>query len=100
MAVKSREEIIAQLSAKIGADTSDDTIGLIEDITDTLSDLETRATGDGTDWKAKAEEIDRTWREKYIARFSGTGEDDEPDNPPMGNERKTLTFEQLFKEKE
>lgn len=100
MAVKSREEIVAQLSARIGADTSDDAIALIEDVTDTLSDLETKATGDGKDWKSEAERIDREWREKYIARFSGNGDDDEQDNLPKPRERKPLSFDELFKEKE
>jgi len=100
MAVKSREEIVAQLSARIGTDMSDDAIALIEDVTDTLADFETKASGDGKDWKSEAERIDREWREKYIARFSGSGDDDEPDPVPRNNERKHLSFEDLFKEKE
>ena len=39
MAVKTREELMAQLSARIGSDTSDEAIGLMEDITDTLNDF-------------------------------------------------------------
>lgn len=38
MAVRTREEIIAQISARMGDDTSDEAIALIEDVTDTLSD--------------------------------------------------------------
>lgn len=100
MAVKSREEIIATLSSRMNTDMSDEAIAFIEDVSDTLSDLESRATGDGKDWKSEAERIDREWREKYIARFSGNGDDDEPDPVPRNNERKHLSFEDLFKEKE
>lgn len=100
MAVKTREEIMAQISARIGDDTSDDAIALIEDVTDTLTDLETKAKGDGKDWKAEAEKIDKEWREKYIARFNGKADDNEEINEPPVDENKRLTFEALFEEKE
>lgn len=95
MAVKSREELIAQISARIGDDTSDEAIALMEDVSDTLNSL-TENNGDGKDWKAEAERIDKEWREKYKSRFtSGSNTDDtnsgEKEEPP-----KPLTFEELF----
>lgn len=99
MAVKSREELMAQISARIGSDTSDEAISFMEDVTDTLNDLEQKATGDGTDWKAKYESNDKEWREKYIARFSGASEDDEPETG-ADEERKSYSFDDLFKVKE
>ena len=58
MAILSREELMAKLSAKIGDDTSDEAIALTEDISDTFADLESKANGDGVDWKAEATRID------------------------------------------
>lgn len=100
MAVKTREEIIAQISARIGDDTSDEAIALIEDVTDTLSDYETRVNGDGTDWKSEYEKNDKEWREKYISRFKSGSDNNDNDNNDNEEEEKPLTYEALFEEKE
>lgn len=95
MAVKSKEEIIAQIKARIGDDTSDDAIALIEDVEDTYGAL-SGADGGGKDWKAEAERIDKEWREKYIARFSKGSDEDDDIDPPSGDD-KSYKFEDLFK---
>ena len=97
MAVKTREELLAQLNARIGADTSDEAIALIEDFTDTIADYEQKANGDGKDWKSEYEKNDKQWREKYIARFSGTGEDDETFKGEDDEKKKSYSFDDLFK---
>ena len=97
MAVKSREEIIAEINARIGEDNSDEALALIENVTDTLVDLETRANGDGKDWKAEAEKIDKEWREKYRARFSSGSAEDDTLLGSNGVAEKTYTFDKLFK---
>ena len=75
MAVKDRDSILAAVKQMIGDNTSDEAIALMEDITDTITDYETKAA-DKTDWKAKYDEMDANWRRKYIERFSGkTGEE-------------------------
>ena len=99
MAVRSKEEIIADITKKFGEDTSDETIALIEDITDTLDDL-AGADGGGTDWKTKYEENDREWRQKYVSRFSSKPDNGDDDNDSKGGKPKKLTFENLFKEEE
>lgn len=91
MAVKTREEILAEIRARVGEQNDDETISFIEDITDTFSDLETRANGDGTDWKTKYEENDANWRKKYTERFYSSNPDDTPDDTP-----KPKTFAELF----
>ena len=96
--VKTREEIIAQLTAHIGENTSDESIALIEDVTDTLTDFETRLNGDGKDWEAEYHKLDKEWRDKYINRFS-TGKDPE-DGEETQLEQKNYTYESLFEEKE
>ena len=97
MAVLSREELMAKLSARIGDDTSDEAIALTEDISDTFADLESKANGDGVDWKAEATRIDEEWRKKYKDRFfSGDGSDDNLDDEPT--EAKKTKYSDLFKE--
>lgn len=96
MAVKTREEILAEIKARLGEQTDDETIEFLEDVTDTLSDLETKAKGDGTDWKAKYEENDAEWRKKYTERFYSSDPDYEPEPPKPNGEQKPKTFAELF----
>ena len=95
MAVKSREEIIAQITSTIGDSTSDEAITLLEDVNDTLNSLAEK-NADGTDWKSEAERIDKEWREKYIARFSNSSADDDEPRNTQGLPSKPLSFEELF----
>ena len=99
MAVRSKDEIIAQLSARLGEDNSDEALALIEDVTDTLEDL-SGGSDDGKDWKAEAERIDKEWREKYKARFTSGSEKDDTNLGSKGEPPKVITFDDLFKEKE
>ena len=91
MGVKTREEILEELKVRIGEQTDNETIAFLEDVTDTLSDLETKAKGDGTDWKTKYEENDAEWRKKYTERFYSS----EPNNDP-DDTTKPKTFAELF----
>lgn len=98
MAIKSIEEILQNFKSIIPDDTSDETIGFIEDVTDTIHDLENKAKGDGKDWKSEAERIDKEWREKYKARFfSGTKDTDEVEPEEVDESIKNYSFEDLFK---
>lgn len=95
MAVKSKEEIMALIKDKFGEDTSDETLAFLEDISDTFNDLETKASGDGEDWKEKYEQNDKEWREKYKERFfSAEPTTKDPDPEPEDNSPKT--YEELF----
>lgn len=105
---KSKAEILEAIKKKLGEDSSDEAIALIEDVTDTLDDYDAQ-TKDSTDWKRRFEENDAEWRKKYKDRFFESGtedsdkiekknggkskEDDEEDKTPK-------TFEDLFKEGE
>ena len=102
MAVKTREEILESVKARVGEQTDDETISFLEDISDTLTDLETRANGDGEDWKTKYEENDREWRRKYTERFFSTEPNPKPEPNPSPNPEpeKPKRFEDLFTEKE
>ena len=53
--IKSKDDILAQLKEVLGESSSNDnSIALIEDISDTLDDT--------TDWKQKYEENDKMWK--------------------------------------
>lgn len=101
MAVKTKEEILAAIKERIGEDTSDEALALVEDVADSFNDLSTRVQEAG-DWKTKYEENDKEWRNKYKERFFAGGDDGgtildneinkgEPDKP------KVLRYEDLFK---
>ena len=77
--VKTKDELLASIKSKFGDDTSDETISLLEDISDTLDTLK-----DGVDWKKKYEDNDKMWRDKYTSRFFDTPvkENDVPSVPP------------------
>ena len=88
--IKSKEELIEEIRGVVGDDTSDNVIALIENVSDTITELETT---DGEEWKQKFEENDKMWREKYISRFTeGTTE------PTADDEENEKTFEDLFEE--
>ena len=97
MAIRKLDELMDSIKEKIGEDTSDDTISFLEDITDTFQDYETRVK-DETNWKAKYEQNDAEWRQKYISRFyESSGEEDEDDNFQYETPKpKKLEFENLF----
>lgn len=101
MAVKTREEIMEAIRKRIGEDTSDEAISLLEDVTDTFTDYETKVA-DKTDWKAKYDEMDATWRKKYMDRFSGkTGEEaKEGQEGQIIDDSEPRTFDELFTERE
>ena len=64
MAIRSKEEILEAVKKYIADDVSDEAIGFIEDLTDTLDDRE-----DPEEWKRKYEENDADWRRRYKDRF-------------------------------
>ena len=98
--VKSKDEILTAIRDRIGDDTSDSALSLLEDVTDTITDFESKAKGDGKDWKAEAERIEKEWREKYKARFFGGEEGVEKSETIVSDEpdEKNYTFESLFEE--
>ena len=112
--VKTKDEILEAIKAKIGEEISDEDVSLLEDVTDTLNDFENKSKAEtNTDWKAKYEENDKEWRKRYTDRFFNKGDEGEenkggkpkgdlggdPDGENDDPEEPT-TFEELFKEGE
>lgn len=94
MAIRSIEEIMSTVKARVGEDTSDEALSFVEDISDTLSSMQQNS---GEDWKRKYEENDAEWRAKYRDRFFNAEKVVEPDPDPEP-EIKAKTYEDLFKE--
>lgn len=91
MAVKTVDEIMAKVRERIGEDDSDEAIGFIEDISDTLESF-----SNAKDWKTKYEENDKKWREKYRDRFFTSKEEVEEDDIEEPEEKEKKKFEDLF----
>lgn len=66
MAVLSHDEFMARVRARIGEASDDDSISFIEDMSDTFSALEERAS---TNWEEEYRRNDEMWRRRYIDRF-------------------------------
>lgn len=96
MAVRTREEILEAIRTRVGEQTDDETISFLEDVTDTLSDFETRAKGDGENWEQRYKDNDAEWRKKYTERFFSSEPTDLPETKEP-TETRPKTFEDLFK---
>lgn len=93
MAVRTTQEIIDALKSSFGESPDDTQLAMLEDVSDTFTDLNERS---GEDWKTKYEENDKAWRKRYTDRFSGKA-DPEQDQGSDEPEPKPLTYESLFK---
>nr|DAM35643.1 MAG TPA: hypothetical protein [Caudoviricetes sp.] len=98
MAIRTREEILESIKNIVGDSTDDNTLQVLEDVTDTFTDFENK-TANQTDWEAKYKENDEAWRKKYAERFY-TGDQSVPpkNNEPVIDEPddKPTRFEDLF----
>lgn len=112
MAILSKEDFLTAIKTRVGDDVSDDSMKFIEDMTDTYNSLtESSAKDDGEDWKTKYEELDKTWREKYKARFFESGntnssnkttadEAKDEQEEDVKDDGENVTFDELFEERE
>lgn len=97
MAIKSKTEILASIKERFGEDTSDSTLAFLEDVSDTFDDLETKSSGQD-DWKAKYEENDKAWRQKYHDRFFSNEPVENTKQETKSEENVPMTYNDLFKE--
>ena len=90
MAVLTKDELLTSLKWILQDNTSDDALKILEDASDTITDLEEK-TKDSTKWKEKFEQNDKEWRTKYRDRFFKKPDDEKP---------KKREFSDLFKEEQ
>lgn len=93
--IKKKSELLDSIKAKFGDDTSDEAIALIEDVSDTLDDYDSKVA-DSTNWKQKYEENDAQWRQKYTDRFFNSGDDDVTPEENKNDKPEVKTFDDLF----
>jgi len=95
MAKLSKDELIEKVRKYVGDRTDDETIEIIEDISDSID------SSDADEWRHKFEENDKMWRDKYISRFLEKKED-ELDTPTEHEEEEKVytSFEDLFEKEE
>lgn len=95
MAKLSKEELLEKVRAYVGDRTDDDTIEIIEDISDSFD------TSDADEWKQKYEENDKMWRDKYVSRFYDKKEEEfETPTDHEEEEKEYSSYEDLFEEEE
>lgn len=99
--VKTKEEMLAEIKAYIGDRTDDETVSLVENVTDTLSDMEKNGNAE-----ARVKEVEDMWRAKYMERFFDgdkekqnieVKEDEETEEKDKSEE---ITIDDLYTEKE
>lgn len=110
MAKLSKSEMFKKVKEYLKEDTSDEAIALLEDLTDTLSDTDEDKDKVIEELKKEKEELDKSWRQRYIDRFEGKvtenlddktpeegGDNDDVDDVTDDDED-DLTFEDLLTE--
>ncbi len=97
--VRQKDDLLNALRERLGEQTDDASLAILEDVSDTIDDYETK-TNDNTNWKEKYEENDAQWREKYRDRFFNTGSEDEQEDDDEPEATKPMRFEDLFSVKE
>lgn len=99
--IKTKEELLAEIKAYIGERTDDETVSLVENVTDTLSDMEKNGNAE-----ARVKEVEDMWRAKYMERFfdgdkeekiTEVKEDEETEEKARSEE---IKIEDLYTEKE
>lgn len=95
MAVLSKDELIEKVKNYAGDRMDDETIEILEDISDSID------ASDADEWKQKYEKNDKMWRDRYISRFVEK-KDDDLDTPEEHEqeEKEYSSFEDLFEEEE
>lgn len=95
MSKLSKDELIEKVKKYVGDRTDDETIEIIEDISDSID------TSDADEWRQKYEENDKMWRDKYVSRFfDKTGEGLETPTEHEEEEKEYKSYEDLFEKEE
>lgn len=95
MAKLSKNELIEKVKKYVGDRTDDETIEIIEDITDSID------TSDADEWRQKYEENDKMWRDKYVSRFFDKKDEDlETPTEHEEEEKEYNSYEDLFEKEE
>lgn len=94
MAKLSKDELIEKLKKYVGDRTDDETIEIIEDVTDSID------TSDADEWRQKYEENDKMWRDKYVSRFFDKKEEEPETSTEHEEEKEYNSYEDLFEKED
>lgn len=106
--IVSKEELIQAISSMLGETPDDNGLALLENVTDTISDYETKVVDTG-DWENKYNELDQSWRKRYAERFMSSEDAEHETEPEEVKEKQEddvkkdgedLSFESLFERAE
>lgn len=98
--VKTKDEIMEEIRAYIGDRADDETIALVENISDTIDDYAAHG-----DYDEKLTAVEAEWRRKYIDRFMNGGENKtdvkvEKTEDEEKEKAEEIKIEDLYTEKE
>lgn len=98
--VKTKDEIMEEIRRYIGDRSDDQTIALIENISDTIDDYAAHS-----DYDEKLMAVEAEWRRKYIDRFMNGGENKsevkvETTEDEEKEKAEEIKIEDLYTEKE
>lgn len=98
--VKTKDEIMEEIRTYIGDRSDDQTIALVENISDTIDDYAAHG-----DYDTKLMAVEAEWRRKYMERFFGgdkeeTAEVKEDDKTEENDKAEEIKIEDLYTEKE
>lgn len=99
MSVVRKESLLERIRNMTGEENaeSDESISLLEDLSDTFEDLSSQILQAG-DYKKKYEENDAEWRKRYHDRFFSAVEETTIKEDDKDDDAEKKTYESLFKE--
>lgn len=99
MSVVSKESLLERIRDMTGVENaeSDESISLLEDLSDTFEDLSSQVLQAG-DYKRKYEENDAEWRKRYHDRFFSVVDETMIKEDDKDDDVEKKTYESLFKE--
>ena len=99
MSVVSKESLLERIREITGVENaeSDESISLLEDLSDTFEDLYSQVLQAG-DYKKTYEENDAEWRKRYHDRFFSVVDETTIKEDDKDDDVEKKTYESLFKE--
>lgn len=85
----SKEELLDKVKAYTGDRTDDETLSLIEDISDSMT------VDDSDDWKAKYADLARKYKDRFTEKEEVKDEEEEKDDDDE-EEKDDITVDDLF----
>lgn len=98
----SKEELLEKVKTYVGDRADDETIEIIEDISDSFEDSESAEDVEKlkTEYETKLANLDSEWREKYKARFFSKDENEDNDDEEEEEVKEKTDYSDLFEKED